>query len=44
MLLLKKFCHSEHFVENEKKNRYNLVQGLLNMMDGMEQTECNIFS
>ena len=31
------FCHSDYFVENEKDGN-NLVQGLVNMVYGVEQT------
>ena len=34
-LLGKIFCHSEHFVKNEKDGNH-LVQGLMNMVDGVE--------
>ena len=34
------FCHSEHFVENAKDVNH-LVQGLVNIIDGVEQTSLN---
>ena len=34
---LEKICYSEHFVKNEKDG-YHLVQDLVNMVDGVEQT------
>ena len=42
--LLKKISYSAHFVEKEKDESH-LVQGLLNMVDGVEQTrQFQIFS
>ena len=38
------FCYEEHFEENEK-DRNHLVQGVMNIVDGVEQTNLNsIFS
>ena len=38
---LEKICnHSEHFVDKEKDANH-LVQGLVNMVDGVEQTTLN---
>ena len=34
------FSHSEHFVENKKEGNH-LLQGLVNMLDGLEQTCLN---
>ena len=39
-LLEKIFCHSEHFVEKEKSENH-LLQGLVTMVDGVEQTSQN---
>ena len=40
IFLSKFFCHSEYFLEN-KKDRNHLVQGLINIVDGVEQTQLN---
>ena len=39
-LLEKIFCHLEHFFDNEKDGNH-LVQGLVNMVNGVEQMSRN---